>query len=431
MTAPDEALLQAGSLAFAMLRFEEGAAHPSRAATPPDSPRLGEEAYMFAPSSRLVPLDQVPAFLASLPAPAVLIPSTTRGLVALLLLDELSGERAAVVRHNLANQEAVLDHLADRLGLTEDTPILLELGDEESIVSLAVLRRSCERFAVHVGWNISSLEGDPRASARLNLFRSDGVNAWSGAYDDGSVAITSDVPIACHADAEMVLAALRRHVPTLLDLAPGAARVAVWLMLDEKGQVEKTAVSTEPRARGRRTMGHVLLEPFPGESLRSFESAGTAMIPAGHVGPNRISVWWLQRRADVKPDPERGIYQFDSLRLLPPRSTLEEAVKERYPTYARVGLTETEEIPFREGDAPFDPTADECIVPWFIANDEGTVLESWLGPYLQHPLVARQMLHERCSTVRFSSVRIGVIGTEKGSRAPIVWATLEPSASLS
>lgn len=295
---------------------------------------------------------------------------------------------------------------------------------------LAVLRLSYERFAVDIGWSISSLDGDPRASAQLNLFRSDGVNAWSGQDDDASIAITSDVPIAYHGDAEMVLAALRRHVPTLVDIPPGAPRVAVWLVLDENGRVEKTAVSTEPRARGRRTMAQVLLERFPGESIRRFESAGTAMIPAGHVGPNSIGVWWLQRRADVDPDPERGVYQFDSLRLLPPRSTLEEVVKERYPTYARVGLTEMKEIPHRAGNAPLDPSPDECIVPWFITNDEGTVLESWLGPYLQHPMIARQTIQDRHPKLRFTSVRIGEIGIERGAGAPIVWATLKRSSPL-
>jgi hypothetical protein len=247
----------------------------------------------------------------------MLVPSTTRGVVALLLLDELSGERAAAARHNLANQRAGLDHLTNRLRLTEESRFLLEFGDEEAIISLAVLRIWCERFAVDVGWNIVSLDGDPRASARLNLFRSDGVDTHGGPDRDGSIAITSDVPIAYHADADMVLGALRRHVPTLLDMPPGLKRVTVWLMLDENGRVEKTAVSLEPPARGRRTMGEVLLEPFPGESLRRFERAGPAMIPAGFVGPNAISVWWLQRRADVKPDPEHGVYQFDSLRLSP------------------------------------------------------------------------------------------------------------------
>ena len=423
----DDGLLQAASLAFALIRFADGAAHPSRGATPPDSPRLGEEAYIFAPSSRLVPLAQVPAYLASLPSPALLVPSTTRGVVVLLLLDELSGERAAAVRHNLANNRAGLDHIADTLGLTGDSTILLEFEDEARVVTFAVLRLAGERFAVDVGWNVISLEGDPRASARLNLFRSDGADTWHGRHED-SVAITADVPFVYHGDADMVLAAVRRHLPALLDMAPGATRVDVWLVLDENGRVEKTAVSTEPRARGRRRMGQVLLEPFPDERMRRFESAGTVMIPPGYAGPNRISVWWLQRRADVTADPERGVYQFDSLRLLPPRSALEDIVKERFPTYTRIGLTEMQEIPHRAATTPIDPTPDECIMPWFIADDDGVVQESWLGPYLQHPMIARQMIEKRYPELRFASVRIGVISTEIGSRAPIVWATRDASS---
>ena len=425
---PDEALLQAASLAFAILRFEEGAAHPSRGATPPDSPRLGEEAYMFAPSWPLITVDRVPPFLASLSSPAVLVPSTTRGVIALLLLDELSGERAAAVRHDLANQGAGLDHIADQLSLTEDSSILLEFAEEAIVVSLAVVRRCFERFVVHVGWSISPLEGDQRATAQLNLFRSDGANSGLGRENDSSVAITSDVPIVYHADGDMVLAALRRHVPTLVDIPP-ETRVDVWLVVDEDGRVEKTAVSTKSRPRGRRTMGQVLLEPFPGENLRKFESAGPVFIPAGHIGPNKITVWWLQRRADVKPDAERGIYQFDSVRLLP-RSIVEDVVKQRYPTYARVGLIEMQEIPHRPGNAPFDPTPEECIVPWFIANDDGTVLETWLGPYLQHSLIARQMIQARHVNLRFASVRIGQIRAENGTRPPIVWAIVDPSSPL-
>jgi hypothetical protein len=68
--------------------------------------------------------------------------------------------------------------------------------------------------------------------------------------------------------------------------------------------------------------------------------------------------------------------------------------------------------------------------PWFIANDEGTVLESWLGPYLQHPMIARQMIQERHPNLGFTSVRIGEIATENGARAPIVWATLDSSSPL-
>jgi hypothetical protein len=172
---PEDALLMnAASLAFAVIRFAEGAAHPRRG-TPADLPRVGEDVYVFGPSSRRVPRDDVPRFLARLPAPVILYPTTVRGIIALQLLSELSGDRAAGARKELGNQRVGLDEMADQLGLTTDSRILLTFGDEVHIVSFAVLQLYIERFLVQVGWSLGSLQGDPRASARLHLFRSDGV----------------------------------------------------------------------------------------------------------------------------------------------------------------------------------------------------------------------------------------------------------------
>jgi hypothetical protein len=158
-----------------MIRFAEGAAHPTHYATPPGIPRLGEDAYAFAPSFRRVPGEEVPAFLADLPSPAMLLSTTTQGVMTLLLLDELSGQRAAGARKEFANQQAALEDLSLRLGLTAGSRILLEFDGEERVVTLAVLRVWSERFMIDIGWNVGPLEGDPRASARLNLFRSDGI----------------------------------------------------------------------------------------------------------------------------------------------------------------------------------------------------------------------------------------------------------------
>ena len=66
-------------------------------------------------------------------------------------------------------------------GLGPDARVLLEFDDEAHVVSLEAMRLWAERFAVHVGWNIQSLEGDPRASARMMLFRSDGGHSLGGA----------------------------------------------------------------------------------------------------------------------------------------------------------------------------------------------------------------------------------------------------------
>jgi len=173
---PDDTLRDAATLTFALIRFAQGAAHPPRV-SPPGIPRLGEEAWVFAPSVRRVRLEDAPAFLAGLPCPAMLLPTTTRGIVSLQLLNELSGERATGARKEFANQRAGLQELAGQLGLSAESRILLECGDETHIVSLAVLSLWTERFLVQVGWSVGPLEGDSRASARLNLYRSDGVNS--------------------------------------------------------------------------------------------------------------------------------------------------------------------------------------------------------------------------------------------------------------
>lgn len=60
---------------------------------PPGAPRVGADAYFFLPSWRATPRDRVEAFLVGLPSPALLAPTMRRGVVALLLLHELSGDR--------------------------------------------------------------------------------------------------------------------------------------------------------------------------------------------------------------------------------------------------------------------------------------------------------------------------------------------------
>ena len=109
---PDDALRDAASLTFAVIRFAEGAAHSHRGSTARGMPRLGEDAYVFAPSLRHVRREDVPAFLAGLPSAAMLFPTTIRGVVALQLLNELSGDRAAGARKEFANQRGGLEELA-------------------------------------------------------------------------------------------------------------------------------------------------------------------------------------------------------------------------------------------------------------------------------------------------------------------------------
>jgi hypothetical protein len=122
-------LLSAATLAFVLLRFETPAAHPSRGATLRGVPSLGEQAYLFSPSWRFIPNADVPAFLAGLASPALLSPTTTRGVIALTLVSELSGEREAWATKTLTNQAAVLERMVQHL------------------IPIAILRSYSERFA--------------------------------------------------------------------------------------------------------------------------------------------------------------------------------------------------------------------------------------------------------------------------------------------
>ena len=183
MTAADdgaEPLRLAAELAFALLRFEQGAAHPSRFARPSDRGEVGVDAFVFIPSWREVARDAVVPFLTSLPSPAALVPSTMRGHVALLLLDELAGDRRRWMQKTIDNFGAGLDHAAGQLALDEASPIVLEFDDEVHVFPLAVLRLCMQRFPVQVAWSVGSLEHDRRATARLMLMRSDGTHSWGG-----------------------------------------------------------------------------------------------------------------------------------------------------------------------------------------------------------------------------------------------------------
>lgn len=179
-TGANGELIQAATLAFAMLRFEEGASHPPTWHTPPGLLKVGTEGWIFAPSRRVVPRDEVPAFLTGLGSPALLFPSTLRGIVTLLRLDELAGERRAAAEHALRNQRAVIEDVVGQYQVADEACVLLQFDEEEHVVPLAVLRVWSDQFLVHIRWNLRRAEAEPRAAVRLMLFRSDNVQSWGG-----------------------------------------------------------------------------------------------------------------------------------------------------------------------------------------------------------------------------------------------------------
>ncbi|MBL0172130.1 MAG: hypothetical protein IPP90_15680 [Gemmatimonadaceae bacterium] len=165
----------AARLAYALLRMEEPMASILRTCKRADAPVLGEDAYSFTPSWELIPRAEIVPFLVSLPSPALLAPTTTRGVVALTLLHELTGDRRRWGEKVLSNFSAGLDRFILQLGLTDDTDVLLEFEQETEVYSLAAVRMWTQQYGVlQVGWSLAPLRGDARAQAQLVVCRSDG-----------------------------------------------------------------------------------------------------------------------------------------------------------------------------------------------------------------------------------------------------------------
>jgi hypothetical protein len=178
----DDELVEAAELAFAMLRFESGGAH-RRFSPDASSPHEGTRpAFLFLPVSRPVPHELVVPYLASCPGPAMLAPTTTAGIVSLLLLSELQGDRLRWAQDTFARYRANVLEQGRALELTPESPIVLEFDDEAHVFSFATLCRTFERFIVLVAGNlVAILYDDPRARARLMLYRSDGASTWGAA----------------------------------------------------------------------------------------------------------------------------------------------------------------------------------------------------------------------------------------------------------
>lgn len=114
----DSSLEQAASLGFALLRFETAAANAAFAPGPTDQ-APGTDAFIFLPVMRRVATNDVVTFLASCPSPAIVIPSSTKGMIALVLLSEVTGERRRSAEHLFEQYRAALRSAAEGLGLPQ------------------------------------------------------------------------------------------------------------------------------------------------------------------------------------------------------------------------------------------------------------------------------------------------------------------------
>ncbi len=176
-SAYDERGLEAAEIVAAMLRFQEPLAKPMSTHTPEGMPVVGVDSYLFLPSPRPVRRDQLAAHLASLPCPALLAPTTARGIVGLILLNELTGERRTVMERELDNQSALL---AESAPGSETDRVLLEFDDESHLFSLAAVRLLARCYGILVGWNVGPCNEAGRAEWRMNLFGGDGSGSRRG-----------------------------------------------------------------------------------------------------------------------------------------------------------------------------------------------------------------------------------------------------------
>ncbi len=113
-------------------------------------------------------------FFVGLPSPALLVPTPVRGVIALILLHELSGDRRRWAEKTLSNFALGLEETSAELGLSPTSRVLLEFPEESHVFSFAGVREWTQQFAVQVGWSIAPLESTERADACVMLRRSDG-----------------------------------------------------------------------------------------------------------------------------------------------------------------------------------------------------------------------------------------------------------------
>lgn len=169
--------LEAGQIVATVLRFQEPLARPMSKHTSEGMPVVGVDSYVFLPSPRPVRRSQLAAHLASLPCPALLAPTTARGVVGLILLDELSGERRAAMQHELGNQSALLAEWAPG---SDTDRVLIEFDDESHQFSLAAVRLFARHYGILVGWNVGACGDAGGAEWRMNLFGGDGERCSRG-----------------------------------------------------------------------------------------------------------------------------------------------------------------------------------------------------------------------------------------------------------
>ena len=200
--------------------------------------------------------------------------------------------------------------------------------------------------------------------------------------------------------------AVERYYPTVLDQGMGR-RTNVYFVATAQGEIEKTAIDTDPPVYGNIRVP--IPAKFPDVNLKTGEITGVQMFAAGKTGPDTVVVYFVQRKPapGTEGAPAKDVFFFTRGREFTPEPVLRAAIERHQPSVLLGEIKSTEEA-------------------WFIVNDRDEVLASGIGPISTDSNVARKKLKERFPGVEIGMITMtGCVETDTSRSIPLIWAKLK------
>jgi len=174
---PHDSSEAAATIVLMMLRFAQASLPSSDPGHPNQVGRLGVDAYRVLPDGSHLPESEFVKWLQQLPKPAVVSPLLRRGTGGIWSADHISSRTRQVIDRNIRNQEAIVVEYAAEHQLSPAAPILVEIADEDLLVTLNDVRTWAASYGVDVGWQLRQSGSNIGGKTRMVLIRSDGM--WS------------------------------------------------------------------------------------------------------------------------------------------------------------------------------------------------------------------------------------------------------------
>lgn len=205
---------------------------------------------------------------------------------------------------------------------------------------------------------------------------------------------------------EAMKAAIERYYPAVLHQGMGR-RTHVYFIANAQGEMEKTAIDTDPPVYGN--IGIPIRAKFPDVDFKTAEMTGVQIFAAGKMGPDTVVVFFVQRKAapGTKGMPARDVFLFTRGREFTSEPVLRTAVERHQPSALLGEIKSTEEV-------------------WFVVNDRDEVLASGVGPVSTDSQIARKRLEERFPGIEIGRVTMtGSVKTATGHSIHLIWAKLK------